>query len=90
MRRWPQVKLCTKLTYLNLYATKITDAGLRQLGGLSALAHLYVWQSAVTPAGIAELRKALPECEVDRAPDLPTPLADGAGQPKKGKGKMAN
>jgi mono/diheme cytochrome c family protein len=85
-----QVKLCTQLTYLNLYGTKITDAGLRQLSSLSALAHLYVWQSAATPAGIAELRKALPECEVDGAPDLPTPLADGAGQPKKGKGKMAN
>jgi hypothetical protein len=85
-----QVKLCTQLTYLNLYATKVTDAGLRQLTGLSALAHLYVWQSAVTPAGIAELKKALPECEVDGAPDLPSPLSDGAGQPKKGKGKMAN
>jgi hypothetical protein len=85
-----QVKLCTQLTYLNLYGTKVTDAGLRQLSGLSALAHLYVWQSAVTPAGIAELRKALPGCEVDGAPDLPAPPAEGAGQGKKGKGKMAN
>jgi mono/diheme cytochrome c family protein len=85
-----QVKLCTQLTYLNLYGTKITDAGLRQLSGLSALAHLFVWQSAVTPAGIAELRKVLPECVVDGAPELPTPLAEGAGQGKKGKGKMAN
>ncbi len=85
-----QVKLCAQLTYLNLYGTKITDAGLRQLSGLSALTHLYVWQSAVTPAGIAEVRKALPGCEVDGAPDLPAPPADGAGQGKKGKGKMAN
>jgi mono/diheme cytochrome c family protein len=84
-----QIKLCTQLTYLNLYGTKVTDVGLRQLSGLSALSHLYVWQSAVTPAGIAELRKALPACEVDGAPDLPSPLAEGAGQGKK-KGKMAN
>ncbi len=84
-----QVKLCAQLAYLNLYGTKITDAGLKQLTGLKELSHLYVWQSAVTPAGIADLRKALPECTVDGAPDLPTPLADGAGQPKRGK-KMAN
>lgn len=35
------------LTYLNLYGTNVTDAGLAHLKGLTYLRNLYVWQSKV-------------------------------------------
>ena len=42
----------TNLEYLNLYKTKITDKTLEQLSGLKNLRRLYVWQTAVTDAGV--------------------------------------
>ncbi len=52
------------LTYLNLYSTKVTDAGLEHLKGLTNLKKLYVWQSAVTPEGMAKLNKTLVNTEI--------------------------
>jgi mono/diheme cytochrome c family protein len=55
-----------RLTYLNLYDTPITDAGLEYLKKLTNLRNLHVWQTQVTEEGAATLRKALPDCEIDR------------------------
>ena len=52
-----------KLESLNLFKTKVGDAGLEHLLGLKSLKRLYLWQSAATDAGIAKLKEALPELE---------------------------
>jgi hypothetical protein len=75
---------------LQLSALPVTDAGLRQLKGLKKLRWLIVEETAVTPAAIAELRQALPHCDVrysnEPRPDLREQLrkivpekGDGAG-----------
>ena len=59
----------TSLTYLNLYDTHITDAGLIHLKGLTKLYELRLRvfrANQITDAGIAELKKALPECNFNR------------------------
>ncbi len=55
----------TSLESLNLYGTEVTDAGLQKLGALPQLKKLFVWRSKVTPAGIQELKKKLPQCEIE-------------------------
>jgi len=55
------------LTVLHLYGNKkITDAGLVHLQGLKKLMSLYLGETKVTDAGVAELKKALPGCRIDR------------------------
>ncbi|HIF30617.1 MAG TPA: hypothetical protein EYG57_06500 [Planctomycetes bacterium] len=57
----------TNLTVLHLYGNKkITDAGLVHLQGLKKLMSLYLGETKVTDAGVAELKKALPGCRIDR------------------------
>ena len=46
---------------MNIYSTKVGDTGLQHLKGLTKLKRLYVWQSAVSEAGIQDLQSALPE-----------------------------
>ena len=53
-----------KLESINLYGTKVTDAGVKKLTALPNLKRLYLWQTAVTPAAIAELQKAMPAVEI--------------------------
>jgi uncharacterized membrane protein/mono/diheme cytochrome c family protein len=54
------------LEYLNLYGNAdITDAGLVALAASGSLRELYVWQTAVTPAGAARLREQRPGLIVD-------------------------
>jgi hypothetical protein len=56
-----------KLKWLSLYGCKrITDDGARQLRGLKNLKFAYFGGTAVTDAGVADLQKALPDCEVKR------------------------
>ena len=56
----------TKLHYLFLNNTKITDAGLRQLTGLTNLQRIDVTRcDNITDAGVAELQKALPGLSTD-------------------------
>ena len=50
---------------LNLYNTKVTDAGLASLKDMKFLYKLYAWQSGVTEKGAAELKKALPNIDVN-------------------------
>ncbi|GGM90368.1 hypothetical protein GCM10010967_24200 [Dyadobacter beijingensis] len=54
-----------QLQYLNLVGTEVTDAGLEALKTHKQLKRLYLWQSKVTLAGIENLRKALPDCEIN-------------------------
>ncbi|MEQ1751629.1 MAG: c-type cytochrome domain-containing protein, partial [Prosthecobacter sp.] len=47
------------LEYLNLYNTKVTDAGAPKLVGLLKLKSLYLWQTGVTKVGVAQLKAKL-------------------------------
>ena len=51
---------------LSLAYTKVTDQGLKELFGLTNLAALDLRHTQVTDAGVAQLRKALPKCRIDR------------------------
>ena len=51
----------TELESLSLENTLITDVGLKHLHGLKNLTELELSRSAVTPAGLASLRKVLPK-----------------------------
>ena len=51
---------------LSISGTKVTDAGLKELAGLTSLQTLVLNDTEVTDAGIAELRKALPDCRIIR------------------------
>ena len=46
---------------INLYGTKVTDAGVSKLSAMPNLKRLYLWQTAVTPAAIKTLKEKLPE-----------------------------
>ena len=53
-----------KLVFLDLQNTKITDAGLKNLVKLKRLESLWLYDTKVTEAGVAELKNALPNCEI--------------------------
>ena len=59
------LKGLTKLTALSLSATQVTDAGMVHLLGLTNLQTLNLSRTQVTDAGVAELRQALPNCEIN-------------------------
>jgi len=44
----------------------VTDAGLKELAGLKSLQSLDLFITHVTDAGIKELQKALPGCQISR------------------------
>ena len=52
------------LESINLYGTKVTDAGVSRLSTLPNLKRLYLWQTAVTPAAVKTLKEKLPDCEI--------------------------
>ena len=52
------------LRSLGLHATQVTDLGLTYLKGLRFLEALDVSNTQVTPAGVAELQKTLPDCVI--------------------------
>jgi Leucine-rich repeat (LRR) protein len=58
------LKRFTKLESLSLDNTQITDAGLIHLKGLTSLLGLGLRDTQVTDAAVAELQKALPNCEI--------------------------
>jgi Leucine-rich repeat (LRR) protein len=53
-----------QLRKLNLSFTKVTGAGFKELTGLKNLTTLWLVDTPVSAANIAELRKALPRCNV--------------------------
>ena len=79
------------LEYLNLYGTGVSDAGLVNLEGMKKLKHLYVWQTKVTEAGAAKLKKAIPGVDIDRGfEEKPEPKKDDKKpEPKKDDKKPA-
>ena len=54
------------LQQLGLDNTKIPDAGLEYLKGLSQLEGLAVDGTHVTPEGVKKLQQALPNCGIER------------------------
>ena len=58
--------MLSSLDYFYLSGTKISDAGLEHLKGLKNLKVLRLDRTKVTDAGVAELKKALPGCRIDR------------------------
>lgn len=55
-----------RLSYLDLEDTTVSDVGLQTLQSLPRLRFLILRGTPVTKSGIANLRKAVPNCEVDR------------------------
>jgi hypothetical protein len=54
------------LRYLDLSVTVVTDAGLEILAAQKNLKHIDLGSTPkVTAAGVAKLRKALPDCRID-------------------------
>jgi Leucine-rich repeat (LRR) protein len=51
-------------TRISLENWRITNAGLEHLKGLTKLRVLYLSDTQITDAGVAELQKALPDCEI--------------------------
>jgi internalin A len=60
----PALKRLDALGELSLAQTSITDASVEHLKGIKTLRVLNVSASKVTPEKVAELRKALPQCNV--------------------------
>ena len=63
-----------ELEVLELQGTRITDAGLQHLAGVPSLKKLLLGRTKVSAQGVAELRRALPNCEISA--DAP-PESDG-------------
>jgi hypothetical protein len=56
-----------KLRWLSLFGCKrVTDEGARGLQKLSGLKFVFLGGTGVTDSGVADLQKALPQCEVKR------------------------
>jgi hypothetical protein len=60
----PVIAKLTQVQYLYLDGTRITDAGLTQLHGATALREIGLTQTEVTAKGIEDLKAALPNCRV--------------------------
>jgi hypothetical protein len=56
----------TELKSLSLEGTRITDAGLAQLGRHKKLSYLSAGRTQVTADGAARLQELLPECRVSQ------------------------
>jgi Leucine-rich repeat (LRR) protein len=61
----------TNLSELRLRAVPITDSGLQQIRSLPKLTSLTVHFTRVSPAAIENLRRAMPDCEIDYIPATP-------------------
>jgi internalin A len=52
--------------YINLAGSRVTDAGLRELEGMTSLVEVFLEKTKVTDEGISNLKKALPKLQVSR------------------------
>lgn len=62
-----------ELTALDVSDSLVSDAGLKTIAALKNLAKLDLRDTSTTEAGVAELKKALPKCEVLTSPLAPPP-----------------
>jgi len=53
------------LARINLYGTQVDDALLDVLASFPALEAVYLWETDVTAEGVARLRDALPDTEIN-------------------------
>ena len=58
---------------LDLSNTQVSDAGLKHLKGMSSLQRLWLINTHVSDEGVAELRAALPNCNIEAS--MPTVTA---------------
>ena len=56
----------TSLTKIRLIGTKVTDAGVKELGTIETSTVVLLADTKVTDAGVKELQKALPKCFIVR------------------------
>ena len=59
------LKSLPNLEQLNLYGTNITDKGLVSITQCPNLKIIYLWQTKVTAAGVEQLKKALPNLQIE-------------------------
>lgn len=52
------------LSWLELWDIPVSDAGLKHIAELKSLRNLMLRSEYHTPEGLAELRRALPNCEI--------------------------
>jgi len=69
-----QLQTLAQLRYLNLVGTKITAKSLVALGGLKNLQQLYLYQTPIGSAGLAQLRKIFPTTLIDAGGYMVTTL----------------
>lgn len=55
----------TRLEFLSLFSTRVTDQGLELPVGRSSLRKLYLNGTKVTEAGVKKLAAALPRCRIE-------------------------
>jgi hypothetical protein len=60
----PHLRGLANLCWLDLFGTKITDTALMHLKGLTSLRWIDLLGTQVTPAGVRDLRRALPDCQI--------------------------
>ena len=58
------IKPLTRLEYLSLYGTQLTDAGLEQLASLRRLRSIVVTNTKVTETGLQRFASVCPQCEI--------------------------
>ena len=70
------------LDHLDLTLSNVSDDGIQTLATLKSLRSLVLRKTPVTPAGIAALQKALPNCKIawddPTKPKMPEPAASGS------------
>jgi len=66
------------LTHVVISGAPVTDAGMKHLYGMKKLVNVWLYETRVTRAGAAELRRALPGCEILTQWDVPYTTARAA------------
>jgi hypothetical protein len=64
-----EIAALKELRKLGLAGTKVSDKGFHELAKMTQLESLYLNYTNVTKAGAAEIKKALPKCEISH--DIP-------------------